>query len=366
MNMVSNIKTLEKNIVHLARLALVGQRQDVLSIIRRISNQTKKEFPEISNNLTELLRISPSQTSPLRGEIKSIPVDLDSRLNLVRVEPSVQLNIEPIWTNTILATLTQILKEREKEEILYKAGLEPTRTIIFTGLPGVGKSLAAKWLAEKLNRPLLTLDLSAVISSFLGKTGNNLRNVLDYAKGTPCVLLLDEFDSLAKRRDDAIEVGELKRLVTVLLQEIDSWPSTSILIAATNHPSLLDPAIWRRFDSHIDFSMPGHSQIVSAIKLYAGKEIEGTWQKALSILFQKSSFSDIERDINKIKRESIVYNRNINECLEGFVKSRISKLNKHDRIKVSIQLASDNISQRRVNSITGVSRDTIRKKQVRA
>ena len=95
------------------------------------------------------------------------------------------------------------------------------------------------------------------MSSYLGRTGSNIRHVLDYAKGVDGVLLLDELDAIAKRRDDATDVGELKRLVTVLLQEIDDWPSSGLLIAATNHPGLLDPAVWRRFELRVSFPMPG-------------------------------------------------------------------------------------------------------------
>src|ERR1700733_11402427 len=145
------------------------------------------------------------------------------------------------------------------------ADLHPTKSALFVGPPGVGKTLAARWIAKKLNRPLIVLDLSAVMSSFLGRTGNNVRNVLDYAKGVECIFLLDEFDAIAKRRDDAVEVGELKRLVTVLLQEIDEWPSSGILIAATNHPELLDPAVWRRFDLIVKFPMPAEDQLTEAV-----------------------------------------------------------------------------------------------------
>ena len=99
--------------------------------------------------------------------------------------------------------------------------MDPTRSALFTGPPGVGKTLAAKWMARELGQPLAILDLSAVMSSFLGRTGSNVRAVLDFARDRRCILLLDEFDAVAKRRDDTSEIGELKRLVTVLLQEID-------------------------------------------------------------------------------------------------------------------------------------------------
>ncbi|KOO11114.1 AAA family ATPase, partial [Vibrio xuii] len=140
----------------------------------------------------------------------------------------------------------QVLLEREYNDALLSEGLQPTKSIIFQGPPGVGKTLSARWLANQLDLPLLTLDLATVMSSFLGKTGSNVRAVLEHAMSFPCVLLLDEFDAIAKRRDDDRELGELKRLVTVLLQTIDEWPATSLLIAATNHGELLDPAIWRR------------------------------------------------------------------------------------------------------------------------
>ena len=144
----------------------------------------------------------------------------------MRVEERPVLDWEPVFSPNIARQLKAIVEERLNPHALRAAGLEPTRTALFVGPPGVGKTMAARWVARELGRPLLTLDLAAVMSSYLGRTGSNLRLVLDYAKAIDCVLLLDELDAIAKRRDDREEIGELKRLVTVLIQQIDDWPSS--------------------------------------------------------------------------------------------------------------------------------------------
>ena len=190
-----------------------------------------------------------------------VPVDSDSRFQLLRVEVEPNLPNEPVYPAMVQQTLDRLVAERLRISALLNAHLEPTRTVLFTGPPGVGKTLAARWLAREMNRPLLILDLSAVMSSYLGRTGANLRHVLEYAKSIDCVLLLDELDAIAKRRDDFGEIGELKRLVTVLLQQLDDWPSTGILISATNHSKLLDPAVWRRFEQRIEFPLPEQNEV---------------------------------------------------------------------------------------------------------
>ncbi|MEO0857735.1 MAG: ATP-binding protein, partial [Bacteroidota bacterium] len=235
-----------KDFTHLSRLAISGDSASAVALVRRISRRLSKTDPEAAATLYELVSGS---TTPLRkAAVPALPTDQDSRLHLVKFEPSVRLGIEPVWTEEVGKVLSDIIQERERADELAERGLLPTRTLLLTGMPGVGKTLAAQWISQSLELPLMTLDLAAVMSSYLGKTGSNLRSVLDYAAKTPCLLLLDEFDAIAKRRGDDVELGELKRLVTVLLQSVDEWPAHGLLVAATNHPELLDPAVWRRFD----------------------------------------------------------------------------------------------------------------------
>lgn len=362
--MVEKSYIIEK-LVQLARLSLSGKTRDVQLFIKRLARDLHGESPEATDRLIAILQELPSQTSPFRNEaVSAVPVDRDSRLQLMRIENPVVLDIDPIWPESIYLTLKQVVNERKHNSDLLKAGLSATRTLLFTGKPGLGKTLAARWVAQKMDLPLLVLDLSAVMSSFLGRTGSNLRGVFDYAKGMPCVLFLDELDAIAKRRDDSTEIGELKRLVTVLLQEIDNWDDTGLLIAATNHEKLLDPAIWRRFDITIEFPIPDITETKAAVELYLNDSLPSNQMlsKILTNILHGKSYSDIEREIKKIRRQAITMETSIDSVIENWLKSNIEHLKLQDKHDLALSLINSGFSQRHVSDLTNVSRDTIRKK----
>jgi SpoVK/Ycf46/Vps4 family AAA+-type ATPase len=293
-----------------------------------------------------------------------VPVDNESRMSLLKVFHDESGTVQPLLSLDLEESFSQIIQERKQSERLAALGLLPTRSAIFVGKPGVGKTLTARWLASKLGLPLYVLDLTTVMSSLLGKTGSNLRAALDFSKQAPCVLLLDEIDAIAKKRNDDTDIGELKRLVTVMLQEVDEWPPSGLLLAATNHPELIDPALWRRFDLVIEFKLPAITQIKEAVIQFLGPDLPvfKRWVDILVLIFSGESFSDIERSIQRFRRTLALSDASDSDVIEELVKTKALTLEHQQRIDVAVELANKTkISQHKISEITGVSRDTIRK-----
>jgi SpoVK/Ycf46/Vps4 family AAA+-type ATPase len=249
--------THDEAIVHLVRLGLKGETRSVLRLAKKLMRDSNLR-PDAREQLSVLLASAPD-ASPLRWA-NAASVDQREPRFLVTNESAEQgvavADAVPILAASVTSELEHLVAERERARELEAAGLVPTRTLLLTGPPGVGKTMTATYLAERLGLALHRVDLSVLMSSYLGKTGQNLQAAIAEARSEPSVLLIDEFDSIAKRRDDPTDIGELKRIVNVLLLELERWPSNGLLVAATNHPELLDRAVWRRFERVITLGVP--------------------------------------------------------------------------------------------------------------
>lgn len=374
MSILGEMNETQLDLAQAIRLALAEQTEDVRLFVARLVRKYRTTEPELAEQLDMYLRTkTPRSGAPLRRAAsqvpssQTLPVDDESRLSLLKVFRDSPDRDAPFLSRDIEENLLQLIEERRQSKRLAASGLTPARSAIFVGKPGVGKTLTARWLAAKLELPLYVLDLTAVMSSLLGRSGNNLRAALDFAKRSPCVLLLDEIDAIAKRRSDDTDIGELKRLVTVILQEVDEWPATGLLLAATNHPELIDPALWRRFDLVVEFRMPDISVIKDAIKQFFGPDfgLFGRWVDILAFAFSGESFSDIEREIQRFRRAVVLGTASDADLIEEFIKSRANAQDRQGRIDLAVLLANQTrLSQHTISDITGVSRDTIRKYSV--
>lgn len=237
-----------------------NNREEFYAIAMELIQEEKdKNHLLLAKDLEKILQVSPQKKAsniPVYSVYNDVPKDKDTGFPLIDIK-----QYELTWDRVIIAEdnfkiLEKIVLENRKKDILRTHGLKPSSKLLFCGPPGCGKTLTAQVFSSVLNLPLVYVNLPSVVSSYLGETAINLKKIFDYIQTGEWVILFDEFDALGKDRDSHNEHGEIKRLVNSLIQLIDKSNDKSIFIAATNYESLLDTAIWRRFDEILYFAKP--------------------------------------------------------------------------------------------------------------
>ena len=203
-------------------------------------------------------------------------------------------------------TLMGVAHEFRRGDEIRRHGLRVRSKLLFCGPPGCGKSLCAEVVASELKVPVITARLDAVIASHLGETASNLRKIFDAAQARSAVLFLDEFDALARARTDANEHSEIRRVVNSLLMMIDRFKGNSLLIAATNLESTIDPALWRRFDEVVVFAKPNVVQIRKLLRIKTRNFPADFDLTAYAERLEGLSYADIERICLSAIRSSIL------------------------------------------------------------
>lgn len=347
----------------LVEAGLDGNRQRLELLSLNAIRSFKIEFPEMTEELGNLLARFSGSGQGLRWQTEPPPSDADAGLALVRL-PSTDDAPQPILQPSIQNLVERFVRERVDAPMLLKEGFSPPRTLLLKGGPGTGKTMLARWLAHTVKLPLVVLDLASSISSYLGKTGGNLRRSLDYARATPCILLLDEFDAIGKRRDDVGEIGELKRIVNVLLKELEDWPMHSVLVAATNHPELLDPAINRRFDVVIEIPPPGTQEREAIFLRSVGRFAEALplgFITTVSELLAGRSGSDVDTAAQAMVRRHVIEKLPLTCCFIEELEQRFPETFHKKGIGQLLRKIQDatGLSVREIAAMVGKSASTV-------
>lgn len=245
-------------IISLVRAGAMGDKVQFKRVVESlIADERQKRHYVIAERLEqELVKLSTSNSTV------EAPIAKDSRVSSLVDEISPKLRFEDlILTTSVKESLNELVEEQSRVDLLRSYSLEPRNRVLLIGPPGNGKTSLAEALAESMMVPLLVVRYEGIIGSYLGETASRLKKVIDYASTRRCVLLFDEFETLGKERGDTHETGEIKRVVSSLLMQIDSLPSHVIVMAATNHAELLDRAVWRRFQLRLEVPQPTKAQI---------------------------------------------------------------------------------------------------------
>lgn len=245
----------------------------------------------------------------------NIPIDSESRTLLADIIYPDYNKIDVILPKCNEEDIKTFILNYKNADKLNSIGIGVANTLLLYGPPGCGKTKCAFLIAKELNLPLVVARLDSLISSYLGTTAKNIRSLFEFAQKTPCVLFLDEFDAIAKARDDSNELGELKRVVNSLLQNVDSMSGDSLLLAATNHEKLLDTAVWRRFNYKIEINLPDERGIKKMIDLFSNGSVEYSDKEKqdLAIILKGLSGANIEEIIKKALRKSIINNKDFSK-----------------------------------------------------
>ncbi|HGQ7491919.1 TPA: AAA family ATPase [Pseudomonas aeruginosa] len=176
-----------------------------------------------------------------------------------------------ILPNQIKEIIGEIIQEHHRVDLLRAYNLEPRNRVLLIGPPGNGKTSLAEGIAEALMVPLLVVRYESIVGTYLGETAVRLKKLFEYASSRRCVLFFDEFETLGKERGDTHETGEIKRVVSSLLLQIDNLPSHVVVIGATNHAELLDRAVWRRFQVRIEVPQPTRDRLTEWFERFQKK-----------------------------------------------------------------------------------------------
>jgi SpoVK/Ycf46/Vps4 family AAA+-type ATPase len=267
---------------------------------------------KLAQEMRDLIDAAKAKGSARRGDRTPVPVvqPRGELAGLLSVSyPKTRLS-DMILEPKLNARLERILLEQRQREKLLTHGLSPRRKILLVGPSGTGKTLTARALAGELSQPLFAILLDGIITKFMGETAAKLRLVFDALQRTRGVYLFDEFDALGSHRASQNDVGEIRRVLNSFLQFLEQDESESLIIAATNHPSLLDRALFRRFDDVLEYSLPddelAERMLRSRLAMLDTRRVE--WEQVVDAA-RGLSYAEIVRACEDTAKDAVLGDR---------------------------------------------------------
>lgn len=328
--------------------ALKHDHSKVINYTKQLIEKLNQDGDELAaSKFSKQLAFHKGSTLSVMGMNKelSVPVDSESRTVLADVIYPNDNRIDVILSKENRENIDTFILSYKNADRLNSMGIGVANTLLLYGPPGCGKTQCAYLIARELDLPLIIARLDSLISSYLGTTAKNIRSLFEFAQKMPCVLFLDEFDAIAKARDDSNELGELKRVVNSLLQNVDAMSKDSLLVAATNHDKLLDSAVWRRFEYKLEIQLPDTNAIIEMIDLFTKQahNLNAKEKMELATALTGLSGANIEEILVKAIRKSVIQDKSIekidfyNELFEfkGIIPQNCISKNTLLRIKTS-------------------------------
>lgn len=374
----------------LCRSALVAPNNAIIQQIERLAKALRasglekeaKSLEGLLESSRESITMSPSKINrsfaiASRDKLTSktiLPVDKETSTPLAEVYFPEELPKDmPLFDKDIKDAIISVINEWNNFNKLVKIDAFPASSCLIYGKPGTGKTHLAKWISRQIGVPVVLARLEGLMSSFLGTTSKNIGNLFTFADRYNCVLLLDEFDAIAKLRNDPQEVGEVKRVVNTLLQCLDIRKNKGFTIGVTNHELLLDPAIWRRFDIQIEVPSPSASVVMLLIKKFLEPlSFEDVELRFFAWVMTGASGADIEMLAKWIKRATVINNNaSIINTVKQFALLNSGRISEDKRLKLSspdeellVSLLNDNsftFKQIDIASLFGISASNVSK-----
>ncbi len=299
----------------------------------------------------------PGLDAPTRSQPQAHDSDLPERVaELVHAIPAERRLSDLVLAPKVVEAVKEFIDEFTQAPLLRSHSLEPRHTVLLLGPPGNGKTSLAEAMAAELSLPLLSVRYDTIVDSFLGETSNRLRRLIEYATLNPCVLFFDEFEAIGKERSDAQETGEIKRVVSTLLVQMDRLPSHTLVVCATNHPELLDRAVWRRFEMKLEINKPGPQQLMEWFKKFEEslQEPPGITPKEFADHMKGESMATIEAFTLDVRRKVVLSRGKISPA--EAVRLVITRCNMSSGMPIGEQMSGDRLSDRAPKARTGRTR----------